>query len=170
MNFNFRYNNVLRTLREKYTGEVIETKKEMPAEEAIWFRNYCNVPSTTHFEGTYILFREYRLLFDAGHNFIGWNDNGVGQNPKFHGFVPDLLSTHVLEGENYSKYNKNDVLGSSHWMNTLMGHVLHIGYYMTTHETIKPEHLKAWGQQLKDVALDVSDWHKEMMIEKKCNA
>lgn len=64
--------------------------------------------------------------------------------------------------KNLSGYSMNDAIGSSHWFNTLMASVLHIGEFMKTHDRVHFNETlqKDWGEMLYNVAKDMMKWRE----------
>jgi len=57
-------------------------------------------------------------------------------------------------------YSLNDAIGSTHWFNTLMANVLHIGEYMR--DKSEEKLYKEWGNQLYRIARDMFEWHASL--------
>lgn len=62
--------------------------------------------------------------------------------------------------KNHSEYKMNDKIGSTHWFNTLMSHVLGIGQYLRSNADVNTDLSQAWGEKLYNIAKDMIEWRK----------
>lgn len=76
--------------------------------------------------------------------------------------VPD---NEEINFANHSNYSMNDAIGSHHWFNTLMAHVLHIGEYMKDKGQITIELQTDWGVQLYNIAKDMFEWKEKSWLK-----
>jgi len=58
-------------------------------------------------------------------------------------------------------------IGCSHWFNTLMSNVNHIGEYMVLHPDEKLKYQESWGKTLRDISKDMMDWHNSTLLTNK---
>jgi histidinol phosphatase-like PHP family hydrolase len=64
---------------------------------------------------------------------------------------------------NRAQYKENDVIGSTHWMNTLMGQLVRIGDYMNS-ENPKQYLIEDYGKVIKNIAMDLIEWRESVSV------
>lgn len=59
----------------------------------------------------------------------------------------------------------NSEIGSSHWLNTLLGTILHIGEYMQDHPILTPTQHQNYGKFCYENAREILDWFSVNHVE-----